>query len=291
MKRALKGIVQRVFESLWTIGFQALGRCLSRRPEIWSSPGGRRVLVVAPHPDDEVVGCGGAILAHLRAGDAVRICCVTDGRASQALGLSADEMAHVRRAELEVAVDQLGAELDWLGLPEGEWRRGHLATRLGRVLLRLRPHLVYAPSRVDFHPEHERVARALASALSDLAEEPPEIRIYPVHVPLTPILTRLVVPLSSSEPRLLAALQAHRSQLGSLERCLRHRRYTGRLYDLEAAEELWQMSAAQYQHLHREPPQQPLVDLFRGLRYYAWSDPLAYAKGLGERRRLATLVA
>ena len=298
IKTILKTVVQRSFESLWSAAFRLLGRLSRPAPEIWSSPGGRRVLVVAPHPDDEVAGCGGAILGHRRRGDDVRICCATDGRRSRAFGLNPEQMAATRRAEATAAAAGLDAELDWIGLPEGEWASEDLEKRLLEVLEQLRPHTVYAPSRVDFHPEHEKVARALASALAvhlssenGLAPTPDgascELRIYPIQVPLTPVLTNLVVPVDPSEPRLLEALAAHSSQLDSLKRCLRHRRYVGRLYGLGGAEELWRLTAAQYEQLHRAPPRRPLAGVFRGLRYYAWSDPLAYLRGRGERRRLA----
>src|SRR5829696_5204378 len=50
--------------------------------------GGQRVLVVAAHPDDETIGCAGAILTHLRGGDSVRVIMVTDGSGSRAGGLA-----------------------------------------------------------------------------------------------------------------------------------------------------------------------------------------------------------
>ena len=40
---------------------------------------GTRILVLAPHPDDEVFGCAGAIMRHVAAGDSVRVAVVTDG--------------------------------------------------------------------------------------------------------------------------------------------------------------------------------------------------------------------
>ena len=40
---------------------------------------GERLLVLAPHPDDEVIGCGGVVFQHLRAGAAVRVAVATDG--------------------------------------------------------------------------------------------------------------------------------------------------------------------------------------------------------------------
>ena len=246
------------------------------------------MLVVAPHPDDEVAGCGGAILAHRRYGDRVRVAVATDGRRSRALGMDAERTAAVRRGEAEAAAAELDVELDWLGLPEGEWRISTLADRLAEILRRECPEIVYAPSRIDFHPEHERVARALARALDAAQGGDPEVRIYAAQVPLTPRLANLVVEVDLEAPRLVGALGAHRSQLGSLERCLRRRLYAGRLYRLPAAgETFWRVTSRQYRRLHQEPPDIPLHHTFRGLRYYAWSDPLAYLRGLGERRRLA----
>src|SRR3954468_23450678 len=69
-------------------------------PERLEFSGRDKVLVVAAHPDDETIGCAGAIAAHLRAGDEVEVLIVTDGRGSRAGGLSPDEMA--RRRHIEV---------------------------------------------------------------------------------------------------------------------------------------------------------------------------------------------
>ncbi len=288
LKTSVKRIVQGAFEHLWSVGFHVLGRLLRPSPEIWSSSGGRRILVVAPHPDDEVAGCVGAILAHRRCGDRVLVSVATDGRGSRALGLTGDEMAATRRAEMAAAAAHLDVELEWIGLPEGEWQAGTLEGRFADLLSRFSPDTIYAPSRIDFHPEHERVARALGRALAGPDGEDTEIRIYAVQVPLTPRLANLVVAVDLEAPRLEAAFRAHRSQLGSLERCLRRRRYAGRCYRMKkAAETFWRVTPAQYRQLHRQAPPRPLHRTFRGLRYYAWSDPLAYLHGLAERRRLA----
>ncbi len=41
-------------------------------------PTGRRVLVLAPHPDDETIGCGGSLVLHAAAGDPVRVIFLTN---------------------------------------------------------------------------------------------------------------------------------------------------------------------------------------------------------------------
>ena len=78
------------------------------------------------------------------------------------------------------------------------------------------------------------------------------------------------------------------TQFGSLLRCLRMKRYAARWWGVAGqAEEFWELTAAQYCALHRQPPTRPLVRTFRGLRSFALTDPLAYGRGLLERRRLA----
>ena len=136
-----------------------------RQCATWSSPGGERVLVVAPHPDDEAVGCAGTLLRHAQANDRVSIAIATDGRRSRTIS-DPDEMASRRHEEAVEAARLLRVErLEWIGLPEGEWRIGELAATLRMQLKELAPAIVYAPSRIDFHPEHFAVAHALALAL------------------------------------------------------------------------------------------------------------------------------
>lgn len=291
LKTSLKRVVQGVFEHLWSPGFRLAGRWSGAAPSRLRAQGGEQILIVAPHPDDEVAGCVGAILEHRRGGDRVRVVCVTDGRRSRALGLTAREMASTRRQEAEAAAEILGVELEWLGLPEGEWQIEALVGRLRESLAAAQPGVVYAPSRVDFHPEHRKVAVALARALVQDFEsetgEAPEIRVYAVQVPLTPILCNLVLPVSTREGEIERCVAAYRSQRGTLEPCLRHRRNLGRLYGHRSAEEFWRLTATQYEQLHHEAPEQGTGAGFRGLRYYAWSDPFAYWVGRGERQRLA----
>ena len=288
-KMAAKALVQGLFEVTWSAVFWSAGRLLRCDAARWSSPGGQRVLVVATHPDDEVGGCAGVMLRHRQCGDRVSVGCVTDGRQSQALGLPPEQMARRRRREMEHAAETLGVELEWLGLEEGTWEEEAAARHLGELLSDLQPQLIYAPSCVDFHPEHARVSRLLAVVLAaDPPVPAPTLRVYPGQVPLTSALCNLVAPVDLSDPRLRAGFAAHASQLGSLERCLRHRRYTGLRHELGGgAEEFWQMTPSAYVRLHHQSGESSTRSPFRGLRYYAFSDPLAYLRGRLQRRLLA----
>jgi LmbE family N-acetylglucosaminyl deacetylase len=248
--------------------------------------GERRVLVVAPHPDDEVAGCAGTLLDHQTSGDRVAIAWVTDGRRSRAFGLAADEMAARRKVEAASVADALGVQdREWLGLREGEWEPATLAPHLRRLLASFAPHIVYAPSLIDFHPEHIRVAQTLASELPETCE----VSVFPVHVPLTSLLANEVADVSHRLRDITAVFQLYQTQLSSLARLIRARRYCAAYHDAGAyAEEFWSMSADQYRRLHALGT--TLVG-FRGLRARALADPLAYLRGRALRRILEVRVS
>ncbi|HEY3342006.1 MAG TPA: PIG-L family deacetylase, partial [Anaerolineae bacterium] len=80
-------------------------------------PEAARILVLAPHMDDEVIGCGGAICQHVRRGAHVQVIFLTDGRlgSRELLNLSGQQrrqremaVAATRKQEAECALDVLG---------------------------------------------------------------------------------------------------------------------------------------------------------------------------------------
>lgn len=285
----LKTLAQSSSVFAWSLVFRMSGQVLRPRVRTAGTGGGQRVAVIAPHPDDEIAGCGGTLREHRAAGDRVTVFCVTDGRRSTAFGLPPDEMAARRQKEAEAAAAELDVELAWLGLPEGRWRPDELIAPLREFLDREQPGVLYAPSRIDFHFEHERVARALSEALDERAPVP-TVRVYAIQVPLTPVLTNVIVPVARMA-EVERAMCCYETQLGSLLCCLRPRRYAAKFYGLPSpVEEFWEMSPAQYRRLHAQPRKRQLVKTFRGLRYEAASDPLAYLRGLKERWWLARQV-
>jgi LmbE family N-acetylglucosaminyl deacetylase len=249
-------------------------------------------LVVAPHPDDEAAGCAGTLVQHKRCGDKVGIVYITDGRRSRALGLGPEEMACRRREEAEAGARALAVDrFEWFGLPEGKWSAEQLQPRLQALIDQFTPDLIYAPSRIDFHPEHRLVAYALATLLPDNQRELPVplIRIYQAQVPLTAVLTNLVVNTSGVIRESTAVLRAYSTQWDSIARTLRQRRYAACFYGItEQAEEFWQLTISQYCLLHHLPPER--WRRFRSLRAHPFDDPLAYLQGLRERRQLVGLV-
>ena len=281
-----KDAAGRSAEWLWAWCFARLSNSAVRRTPAWSAHGGESVLVVAPHPDDEVCGCAGVIAQHVRSGDRVCVVYVTDGRQSRLGALAPEAMAERRRQEAYACAQVLGVPaVEWLGEREGEWDARTVQGRLAAVLHAYAPQIIYAPSRIDFHPEHLRVAHALAQALDGAQCV---LRVYPVQVPLTPVLANCVADVTCVSDECARAFETYTSQRASIMRCWRMRCYAARLYGCASlAEEFWQMSARAYQCLHQDEPQRWRTQPFRALRAHALGDPLAYMSGQRERRRLA----
>jgi LmbE family N-acetylglucosaminyl deacetylase len=257
------------------------------RPAPWTSSAVQSVLVVAAHPDDETLGAGGTIALHAAEGDEVVVVVITDGSASRADGLPPDAMARRRRREAEAAAEALGVDrLVCLGLPEGSWDAKHAARALRPFVDAAE--LVYAPSCVDYHPEHVAVARLAAELMK--ADQP--VRVYELGVPLTPVLADCVAdigPVAARKARALAAYQTQRLTATPFERLARYR---ARLYGLDAAEVFWQLRGDDYARLMALGDWRGGRSPFRGVRWRPLTDPLSALVGLGDRlalRRAARL--
>ena len=127
-------------------------------------PPGARAVVVAPHPDDEVLACGGLLALRARGRLPSLVVGVTDGEASHAGcdGWRPAELARRRRRERALGLARLGGVSSIeLALPDGEVRAHAdlLAHRLGDLLDPT--DVVFVTSRVDGHPDHEACARAV----------------------------------------------------------------------------------------------------------------------------------
>ena len=127
----------------------------------------RRVLVVAPHPDDEVFGCGGMLAWHARLGASVRVIILTDGAAGDP-GQRAAHIEETRVAESRAAGRELGLEdYRFLGFADGGLGdSSELVERLVRELEEFAPELVYGPSPQELHADHRAASRALFAALA-----------------------------------------------------------------------------------------------------------------------------
>ncbi|RYZ03450.1 MAG: PIG-L family deacetylase [Comamonadaceae bacterium] len=148
-------------------------------------PEGSRAVVVAPHPDDEVLAVGG-LLAQLSAMEReVCVVAVTDGTASHpgSRQWPAHELARVRPIETRRALQRLGVpdEPVRLGFPDGGLQalRGLLAETL-LPLLRA-DDVVFTTWRMDGHPDHEATGHACAFAAARVGARLIEVPVWAWH--------------------------------------------------------------------------------------------------------------
>lgn len=130
------------------------------------------VLVLAPHPDDEVLGCGGSIARHASRGDRVHVAVMTRAIPEVA---SSQQVTTVRE-ELRRAHAVLGvASTEFLDLPAPQLDtipESHIASRIGAVVSALRPSVVYIPHFGDIHVDHSVTHRAALVACRPLSDSP-----------------------------------------------------------------------------------------------------------------------
>lgn len=131
----------------------------------------RVALIVAPHPDDEVIGAAGLVSLLSLRGTRVRVAIVSDGSASHGASrqwprerLVAQRRRESRRALLRLGVD--ARSVTFLGFPDGHLSdcTAHCRRALNRLIARLSDlDLIVGPVADDAHPDHRAVAAALAA--------------------------------------------------------------------------------------------------------------------------------
>jgi LmbE family N-acetylglucosaminyl deacetylase len=167
------------------------------------------VLVVAPHPDDEALGCGGVVLAHVAAGDRVSAVFLTSGEQGLAT-YPVEEARQVREDEASRAAVVLGLSgIEFLRLPDGSLSGEAVADAVARgVAAQLEGvDLVYVPHPGDDHDDH----RAAAAAVARAAAPAVEVLGYELWTPVA--LPDRIVDISEHMDRKLEAVRCYASQL------------------------------------------------------------------------------
>jgi LmbE family N-acetylglucosaminyl deacetylase len=168
------------------------------------------VLCIAPHPDDETIGCGGALCLHADKGDRVAVVFLTSGE----LGLkhlAKAEAWKIREAEARAAAKILGVhDLTFLHCRDWELNDDlpQALEDLRPIIERERPSLIYLPHPQEWHPDHKAAAR-IAEQLKSGAE----LRAYEVWSPMPEHDD--VTNITSVWERKISALRCHASQLAT----------------------------------------------------------------------------
>lgn len=194
----------------------------SRSPDpVELRPAAGTVLVLAPHPDDEVVGVGGTCRRHVLAGDDVHAIVAYDG----ALGnrghedVSPERFVARRQEECRAACESLGyRSVQFLGHPENhELSDGDLAAgaeQMAGLLDQVEPRTVYAPWPGESHVDHHELARAATAGVELAQTRGREVELWYYEIWSTFRPTH-VVDITAQWPDKEHALRLHASQVGA----------------------------------------------------------------------------
>lgn len=184
---------------------RAASSFLTSGPRI-GTPSLSRALVLAPHPDDESLGCGGTTALLAQGGASVRVLCVTDGTGTPGTGLARAEVGRRRKGEASSACRILGLpEPFFLGLPDGkvDARVPELAAIVAEHVADTRASAVFAPWPGDGHRDHVAVAMAVA-----VAALPDNVMVWGYET-WGPLIPNRIVDITIVSPQKQAAVASH----------------------------------------------------------------------------------
>ena len=150
------------------------------KPMVLDCPRQRRILVIAPHPDDDVFGPGGTLLKAIQKGAEVHVVYVTDGEN--------DARREAIRDDARRSCDALGATYTFLGcetmnipLADEQVNRS-----LSSLLQNIRPQAIFTAFLLDDHDDHRRANELLLTVARDLDLGKAEIWAYQVYSSVLP---------------------------------------------------------------------------------------------------------
>ena len=143
-------------------------------------------LVFAPHPDDEVFGCGGTIMRHIEQGIPVRVIVVSDG----AHGVSKENIAEYtrQRQNESIAAAQVlgyGMPIFWQYQDRQICYSEKFIQEILTAIQEIGADLVYAPSVFEMHPDHRVMGMAVVEAIRRIGKAV-RVALYEVGIPLRP---------------------------------------------------------------------------------------------------------
>jgi LmbE family N-acetylglucosaminyl deacetylase len=144
-------------------------------PQLSEGPVAEEIVVIAPHPDDEVIGPGGTLIRAARAGCRITVVFVTSGNSHD---------AGMRESESQACAAKCGFEARFLRAAERAIDVSAAARGIAEVIEEKRPGAIFIPFLLDDHDDHRRVNESLLQAAVAGLQTRPEVWAYQVYTPL-----------------------------------------------------------------------------------------------------------
>lgn len=185
-----------------------------------------RVMIFAPHPDDDIIACGGSIARHVQKGDLVSVIYISSGEAGS-LSYPPEDLANLREEEARQAAARLGVfDLIFLRNPDGyiNLDREQLEN-LVRLIRNKKPTIVYLPHENESVRDHQQTHHLVMEACKRAAgpwfqacgREPWSVNRILAYEVWTPMQNfTLAEDISGFIQVKLAALREHRTQISDI---------------------------------------------------------------------------
>ena len=178
-----------------------------------------RILVIAPHPDDDVLGAGGTMAEAATKGKGVFSVYITDGRSSPRTdpSISDDEMVRQREKEALAALKAVGAAGGFFLRKRSSEMEGEEGKKTGKELAEIirwiGPQEIYLPAPYERHRTHQRCTRLAIEALRDSIGVKPVLLGYSLWGCFWGEKGRVVRDISPHISKKVEAVLAHSTQI------------------------------------------------------------------------------
>ncbi|WP_337017441.1 PIG-L family deacetylase [Oceanobacillus massiliensis] len=176
-----------------------LKRHYSERKQLSTNEHAERILILAPHMDDETIGPGGTIKKHAKNGAEIHCVFITDGSNSVS-DLSKEELIRARKEEIEVVKDILGIkQVHYFSLPDGKVESNETSQQMLLELIKqIDPDIIYSTLFIDAHPDHTATAEILADTTKKIKNPRFLVRLYEINCAIPPKYVNCVADISST---------------------------------------------------------------------------------------------
>jgi LmbE family N-acetylglucosaminyl deacetylase len=144
------------------------------KPILMNAPTKKKIFVIAPHPDDEILGPGGTLITAIANGSSVRVIYLSKGK---------EEQANSLMREAEAISNLVGYQISFMDYRSRQIPlHDEIITRLRLELTDYRPDIIMLPFLTDDHDDHRRASDLLMRTVSTLERNALEAEVWAFQV-------------------------------------------------------------------------------------------------------------
>lgn len=252
-----------------------------------------RVLILAPHQDDEILGCGCFIQQSLQLGNQVKCVFLTDGSKSFSEKID-DELTLVetRKAEAIKVAESLNMEVpEFLDREDGSLDHEDVeaANKIATIIEEYGPNVILFPYFLDGHKDHSAVSGILVKALKKVKNhETIKLYAYEINSPISVYGITHYVDCTCYAKGKMDSLKLYQSQTMSFESTLLMNKLNGIITDTAGGAELFrEIDIVTYEKAYEKYNKDNNIWMRFRQMYSIYFMILAYFKGIGLKKEIA----